>query len=217
MQWLEVQEVGHRYGRHILFRRLSLVASRGESWAITGPNGSGKSTLLKILAGLVRPTRGKVILMENNRPVPQEDHPLRIGIVAPYINVYDDLTLRENLAFVARVRSMQRVDHEVDKLVKLVGLSKNVDQPLGTYSTGMTQRARLAAALIHEPNVLLLGEPTLGLDEHGRSLCTQIVTDLQISGCIIVIASNAASDIALAKHTVCIKDYATLTAPQKTK
>ena len=207
MHRLKAQQLGHRYGRRVLFKKLSLLASSGESWAITGSNGSGKSTLLKILAGLLRPARGKVILLDNGRPVPIEEHPLRIGLVAPYVNVYDDLTLRENLTFLTRARSMRSTDDKIDKLVGRVGLSGHVDQQLSTYSTGMMQRARIAVALVHQPGVLLLDEPTLSLDGSGRSLCAQIIADVTASGGIAVIASNATSDIALAERAICIEDY----------
>lgn len=217
MYRLEAMEVGHRYGRRILFRRLSIVAASGEAWAITGANGSGKSTLLKILAGLLRPSRGTVTLMEEGRTLSAEEHPLRIGVVAPYVNVYDDLTLRENLAFVARARSIRSAGPRIGELAAIVGLEAQVDEPIATYSTGMAQRARLAAALVHSPGVMLLDEPTISLDESARALCERIVADTVASGGIVVIASNDASDIALAQHEICVEDYARLTAPREAK
>ena len=155
--------------------------------------------------------------MVDGRSVPSDEHPLRIGLVAPYVNVYGDLTLRENLAFVARARSMSSPGARIRELVEFVGLHTNLDQPIGTYSTGMIQRARLAAALVHRPGVLLLDEPTLSLDESGRSLCGRIVADMRASGGIVMIASNAVSDITLAGRTICVEDYAGLSAPQIAK
>ena len=193
------------------------MAASGEAWAITGANGSGKSTLLKILAGVLMPSRGTVTLKEEGQSLSAEDHPLRVGVVAPYVNVYVDLTLRENLAFVAHARSIRSHGPRIEELVGFVGLEAHVDEPIATYSTGMTQRARLAAALVHSPGVLLLDEPTVSLDESGRALCERIVADTTASGGIVVIASNAASDIALAQHEICVEDYAGLTAPQEAK
>ena len=207
MHGLVAEDLAHKYGRHVVFKGVSFCCSAGEAWAIRGANGSGKSTLLKIMAGLLRPTRGSVHLQTNQTVIPRGLLPRHIGLVAPYVNLYEALTLRENLEFIGRIRSLHGIKARICRAGAQVGLSVKSKQALRTYSTGMLQRARFAAALIHDPQILLLDEPTLSLDSAGHTFCIQVVRQVQDSGGIVIIASNAASDIALANKSICIEDY----------
>ncbi|MDE2957912.1 MAG: ABC transporter ATP-binding protein [Bacteroidota bacterium] len=195
------QSLTHRYGHHVVFTELSFAVGQGEVFAITGRNGSGKSTLVKILAGLLRPTRGQVRWGASDT----EAGPA-IGLIAPYVNLYEDMTLRENLRFIRKLRGM-RPSNSVG-IVERAGLSRAADKVLRNYSTGMLQRARFAAALVHAPIVLLLDEPTLGLDRFGYELCRQVVGSAQRTGGTVIIASNARRDIELAGECLCIEDFA---------
>ena len=205
MDIVSAQDLMHRYGRNVVFTGLSLSAASGQVVAITGCNGSGKSTLVKILAGLLRPTRGTVRI-EADRS--QNSHGSNIGLVAPYVNLYEDLTLQENLRFIARLRGLDLKSSNLSKTAARVGLLSAFEQVLRTYSTGMLQRARFAAALIHEPKLLLLDEPTIGLDRSGRDLCAQVVRGVQESGGTVIIASNSTHDTDLASNQVCVEDFA---------
>lgn len=205
MDTVYAQDVMHRYGRNVVFTGLSLSAASGQVVAITGCNGSGKSTLVKILAGLLRPTRGTVRIETGNS---QYSHGSNIGLVAPYVNLYEDLTLQENLRFIARLRGFDLKSSYLSEIAAKVGLLSAFEQVLRTYSTGMLQRARFAAALMHGPKVLLLDEPTIGLDRSGRSLCVQVVRDIQATGGTVIIASNSKRDVDLASETVCVEDFA---------
>ena len=204
---LSVEDVAHRYGRNLVFRGLTFQAAAGQVIAITGRNGSGKSTLLKILAGLIRPTRGVVRWQSHGVNGQQPKASLLLGVVAPYINLYEDLTLDENLQFICRLRGLQQPAIAIERVCAIVGQSADLPDVLQTYSTGMMQRARIAAALLHEPKVLLLDEPTLGLDREGRELCSKVVRSMAQEGGIVLIASNSAADIDLAGQVICIEDY----------
>ncbi len=206
---LVVRSVGHSYGSRRIFRDVNLELAAGDVLAITGANGSGKSTLLKILAGILQPTNGDVEFIFFQHNIPRELHPLHVGLVAPYVNLYEDLTLRENFEFIMQARSVHSNSVQIGKVTSKVGLSVNSNKPLRTYSTGMQQRARFAAALFHEPNILLLDEPTLGLDRLGRDMVNTVVSNAQKSGLIVVIASNAEREISVAKQILCIEDYVT--------
>ena len=197
------QNLAHRYGRHVVFTELSFTAGQGEVIAITGRNGSGKSTLVKILAGLLRPTGGHVRWTATD----SEAVPV-IGLVAPYVNLYEDMTLRENLRFIGQLRGMHPTESRFVGIEKEVGLSGAENKVLRTYSTGMLQRARFAAALVHTPSVLLLDEPTLGLDRFGYGLCEHVVDNLKRAGGTVIIASNARRDVGLAGECLCVEDFA---------
>lgn len=191
---LKASDLSKRYGPRWLFRRLSLVIAGGESLAITGPNGSGKSTLLKILGGLLVPTHGEIELQVNGRAVPATEHALQVGIVAPYANLYLPLTAEENLLFLARLRGTPDRHDRVRNLLREVGLNGRARDPVATYSSGMMQRLRLAAALLAEPPLLLLDEPSVTLDAAGNELVARIIRDQVTRERIVVVATNLASE-----------------------
>lgn len=199
---------GHKYGYRRIFCNVELTLLPGEILAITGANGSGKSTLLRILAGVLQPTEGEAELILEGQCIPKELHPLNVGFVAPYVNVYDDLTLRENLNFIMRVRSMNEQMEHIESIVAEVGLSDWIDAQLSTFSTGMQQRVRFAAALLHRPRVLLLDEPTTGLDAKGRAVFEKAISRAQEAGHLVAIASNSKDEIRLTNRSLCIEDYA---------
>ena len=198
---------GHQYGYRKIFHEVDLELTSGDVLAITGANGSGKSTLLKILAGVLLPSFGNVKLTFSEKIIQQDQYPLHVGLVAPYINLYEDLTLTENLAFIAKARSMKIDYHRIQSIVSKTGLESHMDAYVRTYSTGMHQRARLVAALYHSPKVILMDEPTLGLDIEGRDVVRGIVDQMHKSGHLTVIASNLQDDIELAHQSICIEDF----------
>lgn len=199
---------GHSYGYKRIFQGMNISLSSGEIFAITGANGSGKSTVLKILAGVLRPTDGQVELVIEEQAIPAELHPLHVGLVAPYMNPYEDLTLRENLSFIQQARSMNSDSSRVESIVSEVGLGPHLDVPIRTYSTGMQQRARFALALLHQPSILLLDEPTLSLDPKGKEIILKMVGHAQQRGRLVVIASNTEEEISMASRSLCIEEYA---------
>jgi heme exporter protein A len=183
-----------RFGRRRLFEGLSVEVEPGAPLAVVGPNGSGKSTLLLVLAGVVAPTAGTVRLAVGGRDVPADERPLRVGLVAPALQLYDPLTARENLAFLARARRLPDAASRVDGALDRVGLLARADEPLATFSTGMRQRMRLAAAVLHRPAVLLLDEPGATLDADGRALVAALVAE---PGPVVVVATNDPDEAAL--------------------
>ncbi|HEX8385758.1 MAG TPA: ABC transporter ATP-binding protein [Rubricoccaceae bacterium] len=183
-----------RYGRRRLFEGLTVEVEPGAPLAVVGPNGSGKSTLLLVLAGVVAPTAGAVRLTVDGRGVPDDERPLRVGLVAPSLQLYEPLTARENLTFLARARGLADAAVRVDGALDRVGLLARADEPLATFSTGMRQRMRLAAAVLHRPAVLLLDEPGATLDAEGRALVAALIAE---PGPVVVVATNDPDEAAL--------------------
>lgn len=194
-----------RYGSRRLFENLSFEVSLGESLAIRGPNGSGKSTLLKILAGVLSPIGGSVELVLNAAPVASDIHPRKVGMVAPDLNLYETFSPVENLTFLASARRIYRAKRirKIEAVLDRVGLLDRSDDRLDTFSSGMKQRLRIAAALLHEPQVLLLDEPGVTLDEGGRALVEELV---RAPDRIIVVATNDSREIDLCDDYVALGD-----------
>ncbi len=207
MPRLVAENLGKRYGRRVLFRKLSFALEGGRALAVTGANGAGKSTLLKILAGVLRPTKGVVALHRNGQVLPDEAHPLQTGLVAPYLNVYDGFTARENLAFLAQARRLSQAVDRIETALAQVDLTPRADDLVGTYSSGMKQRVKYAAALLAEPPLLLLDEPTANLDAAGLAMVERIMAHQQETGQLLIVATNVAAEAAKCDDVIRIEDY----------
>lgn len=194
MPTLRVDQVGHRFGRLLLFRHVSASLSGGETLAVTGANGTGKSTLLRILAGILEPRAGTVTLRVKGHPVPEEEYSLRVGLVAPAVGVYGELSARENLRFLARARGLSGADQRIGRVLDRVGLSARADDRVATYSSGMRQRMKYAAALLADPPLLLLDEPSANLDVAGRNMVESIIADQKAQNRLLVVATNRADE-----------------------
>lgn len=186
---VKVEKITKRFGRHVVFKDVCLEVSRGESLCLWGPNGSGKSTLLKSIAGLARPTSGKISYINGSferRPAESRDD---IGMAAPYVVLYNELTPDENLEFLARSRGMARDrDHENKMIAELfpAGLK---NEPIGTFSSGMCRKICFIAALAHKPSVVLMDECTSHFDDPGREAAGRILNSFRKDS-VMIIATN---------------------------
>jgi heme exporter protein A len=184
-------DVAKRYDMRVVFRSVSGEAVPGEVLVITGPNGSGKSTLLSILCGLLRPTKGRVRYLDGqDNELGREAWGAHVGVVAPSMAVYDELTAMENLRFYSRVRALDRADDDLRRLLDLVGLDPSRTTPVRGFSTGMAQRLKIAQALLHEPSVLFLDEPGSNLDPSGQDWLAGHVRGLVNDGRTVILATN---------------------------
>jgi len=199
---LSAEGLAKRFGRRLLFRGLDFALEPGDSLAVTGANGAGKSTLLQIVAGVQSPTEGAVRLWLDGDEVEREARPLRTGFVAPYLQVYDAFTAVENLDFIARARRLPEADARIAAVLDRVGLGQRGDDLIRTYSSGMKQRIRLAAALLTDPPLLLFDEPTSNLDAPGRAVVEQTARDHCDAGGILLIATNVDHEAALCEQRV---------------
>ena len=190
MPTLTVDQVEHYFGPLLLFRDLSVSLSGGETLVVTGANGAGKSTLLRILAGLLTPRSGTVTLTVGGTAIPDSEHPLRTGLVAPAVGVYEDLTARENLRFLARARRLSGDGSRIGTVIDRVGLTDRADDQVATYSSGMQQRVKYAAALLADPPLLLLDEPVANLDAAGRDMVDALIHDWRAQDRLLVVATN---------------------------
>jgi heme exporter protein A len=204
---LTVDNLSKQFGRRVLFRGISFTLAGGETLAVTGANGSGKSTLIRMLAGVLTPTKGTVILAVDGASIAPEAHPFHMGLVAPYLNVYDGFSARENLRFLARVRHLPDAAARIETVLEQVGLAPRADDLVGAYSSGMKQRIRFAAALLADPPVLLLDEPTSNLDTAGVGMVAQVLRAQQQAGRLLVVATNEAAEAARCDRQIRIEDF----------
>src|SRR5580698_6338674 len=168
---LEVNGLTKSYGKLIAVTGVTFRADRGETIGLLGPNGAGKTTTVSIIAGLLSPDSGEVLI--EGRQVKSDTDPvkLKIGLVPQDMALYDQLSARDNLTFFAALYSLSgaKAKQAIDSALQLVELSDRAADKVTTFSGGMKRRLNLAAALLHDPQILLLDEPTVGVDPQSRN------------------------------------------------
>jgi ABC-2 type transport system ATP-binding protein len=179
--------------RIVAVRNLNLRVEPGEVYGLLGPNGSGKSTTLKIILGLVSPTRGRTKIFDCDSSLVESREAVGFMPENPYF--YKFLTGEETLRFFGKLSRLNgpRLNNRVDELLELVGLTNAHDQRLSTYSKGMLQRIGLAQALINQPKLIVLDEPTASVDPVGSRDIRNIILDLKKRGVSVLLSSHLLS------------------------
>jgi Cu-processing system ATP-binding protein len=188
-----VEGVAKTYGRVTALADVSFALREGETVALVGHNGAGKTTLVKLLLGLVRPTAGTVTVLGQNPAAGQVGARSRLGYLPENVSFNLALTGRETLAFYGRLKGVPRV--AIATLLERVGLTAAANRRIGSYSKGMRQRLGLAQALLGEPRVLLLDEPTTGLDPALRRSFYDAVEHIRSRGATILLSSHALTEL----------------------
>jgi len=210
---LEVIDVRKNYGEQVALAGVSFHVEPGEIFGLLGPNGAGKTTLLSILSCLAEPSSGQVRM--NGEPLrPTGEVKRQIGIVPQELAVYEGLTARENLAFFGELFGVGGKDLRVrvEKLLGTVGLEARADDRVSTFSGGMKRRLNLAVALVHQPSLLLLDEPTVGVDPQSRNLIFEEVRRLNAEGLTVVYTSHYMEEVEALCRRIGIIDQGRLQA-----
>jgi heme exporter protein A len=179
---IEIKKLTKQADDKLILRGIDLSIKKGETIAILGPNGAGKSTLLKVLANLIKPTSG--IVKINGMDLKKDQMKIKkiLGYLPHSSLLYDHYTPLENLVFFGKVYGVNHVEERAIELVKEVGLSFFLNDPVKNFSRGMIQRIAIARAIIHEPEVLLLDEPHTGLDQGAISILNNVILSMKAKG-----------------------------------
>ncbi|EFH87076.1 heme exporter protein CcmA [Ktedonobacter racemifer DSM 44963] len=185
-----LEHVAKRFGKLYALKDLSLTINAGETYGFIGPNGSGKTTLIRLLVGLSRPTQGTISIL--GKRVPSQAVAPAIGYMTQASALYNDLTARENLEFFASIYGLRgeerrrRINEELER----VELTDRASSLVAHFSGGMKQRLSLACALVHRPQVILLDEPTVGVDPELRLSFWQYFVQLNREGVTIIVSTH---------------------------
>lgn len=190
---LNADNLEKKFGRKTVFSNLS-VETNTSVLGIAGMNGAGKSTLLKCLAGLIKPTSGSVRWILDDQEIEQTHLKNHLGFAAPYVQLYEELTVRENLDFILQVRSLKN-EKSIEEVLLPFEADNLADLHFGELSTGQQQRIKLAAAVIHEPKILLLDEPGSNLDEAGKIVVKELIGKIGNRNGMVIIASNQKEEL----------------------
>lgn len=212
---IEVDSVTKRFEDVVAVDNLSMSVEKGELFGLLGPNGAGKSTLTKMISGMLNPTSGTIKV--GNHSV--QDEPMKVkeilGVVPQDIVLYDYLNAKENLAFYGRLYGLsgRKLGDRIDELLQFTQLDeKAVKRHVSTYSGGMKRRVNIAAALLHEPQVLLLDEPTAGLDPQNKHALWEIIQSLKKEGKTIVLTTHIMEEAEELCSRVAIMDHGKIIA-----
>ena len=202
---IRLENAAKRYRLEWVFRKVNYTFEAGGRYALLGPNGSGKSTLLKILSGFLSPSRGKVLHLEGDRPIPREDLYRTVSLAAPYVELIEELTLWEAIRFHQRFKPFQEGWSATDVL-HLLPFSKQKNKQIKFFSSGMKQRLKLALALCSDASLILLDEPGTNLDAQGQEWYLQLVDQLAADR-LLIVASNVKADLSFCDQELNILDY----------
>jgi ABC-2 type transport system ATP-binding protein len=189
---LEATALRKMYGSTVAVDDVSLSAEAGQTVGLLGPNGAGKTTTVSMIAGLVRPDAGEVRIQ--GRPLGGDTDPLKLklGLVPQDLALYDELSAIDNLMLFASLYNLSggQARKAIDEAMQLVGLADRLKDRVKTYSGGMKRRLNLAAALLHDPQILLLDEPTVGVDPQSRNAIFENLETLKQRGKTLVYTTH---------------------------
>lgn len=199
MTTFTAENISKEFNKKKLFDGVSFSLSQHSSLAITGKNGTGKSTLLKILCGLLSPTKGNWELVINENKIPSQECYKHIGLVSPYLNLYDEFSGAENLEYIGKMRGLSSdFQGNIDELLHNFALHKHRKKEVRYYSSGMKQRLKYCAALLHKPEILFLDEPQSNLDVDGIEVVRTYMKKQTETG-ILIFATNDSDDLGFAQ------------------
>ena len=202
---IEARGLGRRFGDLDAVKDLDLEIRRGEVFGFLGPNGAGKSTLIRMLVGLLRPTSGSVRVLGRDLPGEAEKLRSEVGYMTQRFSLYEDLTIEENLEFAGEIFGMGRQERRrrVAETLSEYGLGERRAQRAASLSGGWKQRLALATATIHRPELLVLDEPTAGVDPDSRRTFWEQIFELSSAGMTVLVSTHY-MDEAVRCHRLCL-------------
>ncbi len=211
---LVVRNLNKSYGSHQAVRDISFSIAQGEIFGLLGPNGAGKSTTISMLAGLTQPTSGQIwvqgALMNGNLNQLKS----KFGLVPQDLALYETLSARDNLSFFGQIYGLRgkNLANRVNSVLEIVQLTERADEPIKNYSGGMKRRVNLAAGLIHEPDILFLDEPTVGVDPQSRNAIFESVEMLNHAGLTVIYTTHYMEEAEHLCQRVAIMDHGQIIA-----
>jgi ABC-2 type transport system ATP-binding protein len=205
---IQVQDLNKSFGELHAVQGASFHAERGEVLSLLGPNGAGKSTTISMLCGLLPPTSGEAAIMGHSLSREPQAAKASLGVVPQDIALYPDLTARENLVFWGKMYGLRgaALNKRVDEVLAIIGLTDRQKDKVGTFSGGMKRRVNIGAALLHKPAVIIMDEPTVGIDPQSRRHILDNVKELNRQGMTVLYTTHYMEESAELSNHIAIMD-----------
>ncbi len=205
---IKADNLKKRYGNTIALDGVSLEVQQGETFGLLGPNGAGKTTTINILCGLLRPDQGSVSLDGKTDPT-LPDVRLSLGVVPQTLAIYEELSAQENLRFFGRIYGLsgRKLKERVRDCLEIAGLTQRSKERVSKYSSGMKRRLNMVCSLLHEPPLLLLDEPTVGVDPQSRNLIFETIEAMRKRGRTIIYTTHYMEEAQRLCDRVAILDH----------
>src|SRR5581483_3919448 len=187
---IDVKGLTKRFGQKTAVDHIDIAVPEGQVWGFLGPNGSGKTTTIRMLCGLLRADEGQGTCLGLDFRTQSEAIKRQVGYMTQRFSFWEDLSIRENLEFVARMYGIDNAKKKVDDTLARLGLVKRQDQLAGALSGGWKQRMALAACMLHDPKLLLLDEPTAGVDPKARRDFWEEIHALSAEGLTVLVSTH---------------------------
>lgn len=206
-----VENLCKTYGKKQVLNSISFVVKKGEVLGILGSNGAGKSTMFKIISGLVKSSSGKVGFSNQSIKFNSKEYKCSLGIVPQDISLYENMTVKENLILFSRLYGLRgkKMKKEVDNLIEELHLEDKADTEIRKLSGGMKRRVNIAVAIVHKPQLIIMDEPTVGIDPENRKAVWEIVEQLRKKGKSIILTSHYIEEIEKLSDNVMIVEKGT--------
>ncbi|MCA1065938.1 ABC transporter ATP-binding protein [Rossellomorea sp. AcN35-11] len=206
---LEVKELKKSYGKKEVVKNVSFTIGKGESFGLLGPNGAGKSTTISMICGLVPYDQGEVFVASQSVKTSPMLIKQKIGVVPQEIALYPTMSARDNLLFWGKMYGLTRAQakQRVGEVLEIVGLNDRGKDRIETFSGGMKRRINIGAALMHEPDLLIMDEPTVGIDPQSRNHILETVKALNEKGMTIIYTSHYMEEVEFLCNRVGIIDH----------
>ena len=203
---IELNNIGKRFRYEWIFKNITHSFQSGKSYSLLGPNGSGKSTLMKILSGHLTPSDGQIIFSNNEKKIDSDDVYQHISYSAPYIDVIEEMTLTEIIAFHSKFKPLSK-GLIINDLIQLLNFKNAADKEIRFFSSGMKQRLKLALSICSNTPILLLDEPTTNLDAQGIAWYRDLMQQFSDKNRLVIVASNIEHDYDFCEKQLNILDY----------
>lgn len=214
MNAIEVKQLKKSFGELQAVQGVEFNAAQGEVFSLLGPNGAGKSTTISMLSGLLAPSDGDASIMGHSIRSQPESAKASLGVVPQDIALYADLSARENLTFWGKMYGLRgpALKTRVDEVLEIIGLAERQKDRVGTFSGGMKRRVNIGAALLHKPDVVIMDEPTVGIDPQSRRHILDNVKDLNRQGMTVLYTTHYMEEAAELSRHIAIMDQGKIIA-----
>lgn len=214
MEIIKITNLSKKYGSNIAVDNISLNINEGEIFGLLGPNGAGKSTTINSICGLLKTNQGEVVIDGINMGENSLEGKKRLGLVPQEIAIFENLTARENIEFFGKLAGLRGslLKERVDEALEFVGLSDNAKNMPRGYSGGMKRRLNIACAIAHHPKIIILDEPTVGIDPQSRNHILDSVRKLNEMGSTIIYTTHYMEEAESLCSRIAIMDHGRLIA-----